>query len=172
MYYIYHIPGVKIGTSINPKRRVRSQGYTEYKILEVHTDIKVASERERELQIEYGYKVDTISYTRTTALRLLHTDETREKIIKSLIGRKITLETRQKTSIALKGKRKPPGSNSGKKNPKYGKGRVYIETTSGFKGTCYDMKQEYPGWHTDIANRKSIRKNSLYPNLNWEIFND
>jgi hypothetical protein len=58
MYYIYHIPSVKIGCSTNPKRRVRQQGYTQYDILETHSDIDIASNRELELQKEYGYSVD------------------------------------------------------------------------------------------------------------------
>ena len=47
-YYIYHIPGVKIGCTTEPKNRVEKQGYTEYEILEEHTDIYLVSERERE----------------------------------------------------------------------------------------------------------------------------
>ena len=44
---------------MNPKKRVREQGYSVFQVLEVHEDIKVASEREIELQIEYGYGRDT-----------------------------------------------------------------------------------------------------------------
>lgn len=62
IYYIYHIVGIKIGCSVEPEERVRDQGYSEYEILEEHTDIRIASKRERELQREYGYKVDTIPY--------------------------------------------------------------------------------------------------------------
>lgn len=58
MYYIYHIPGIKIGCSIDPKRRVKAQKYNEFEILEFHTDINIAAKREVELQIQYGYKVD------------------------------------------------------------------------------------------------------------------
>lgn len=65
MYYIYHIPGIKIGCSKNPKRRIKKQGYTEYTILEAHTDIQIASEREILLQQEYGYKVDCTHYKQT-----------------------------------------------------------------------------------------------------------
>lgn len=65
MYYIYHIPGIKIGCSINPTRRVRNQGYTDFVILEEHTDILTASNRELELQREYGYKIDCVPYTQT-----------------------------------------------------------------------------------------------------------
>jgi hypothetical protein len=62
MYYIYHIKGVKIGCSTEPERRVNKQGYTEFEILEQHTDIHIADKREKELQIQYGYKVDTATY--------------------------------------------------------------------------------------------------------------
>lgn len=61
-YYIYHIKGVKIGCSDQPEFRVNAQGYTEYEILETHTDIIVASDREIELQKEYGYPVDKVPY--------------------------------------------------------------------------------------------------------------
>lgn len=70
MYYIYHIPKYiwkngsigKIGTSTCPKRRVKMQGYSEYEVLEKHTDINVVSDREIELQKQYGYPVDTVPY--------------------------------------------------------------------------------------------------------------
>jgi hypothetical protein len=63
MYYIYHIANVKIGCSTEPERRVNKQGYTEFEILEQHTDIDIADKREKELQIQYGYKVDTVPYS-------------------------------------------------------------------------------------------------------------
>ena len=62
MYYIYHIEGVKIGVSINPKQRVKGQGYSEYTILEQYEDAVIASEREIELQKQYGYPVDLMKY--------------------------------------------------------------------------------------------------------------
>jgi hypothetical protein len=73
-YYIYHIPTFKwkdgsigkIGCTKEPNKRiVYAQGYTDYQILEEHTDIMVASEREIQLQKEYGYKVDREPYWRT-----------------------------------------------------------------------------------------------------------
>ncbi len=60
MYYIYHIPNVKIGCSTNPKKRVERQGYTQFEILETHTDIYKAAKREKELQNEYGYVEENI----------------------------------------------------------------------------------------------------------------
>jgi hypothetical protein len=66
MYTIYHIEGVKIGCSVNPKARVKEQGYGAFQVLEVHEDIQIASKREIELQIEYGYGRDcTVPYTKS-----------------------------------------------------------------------------------------------------------
>lgn len=62
MYYIYHIPNVKIGVSEEPHNRVKKQGYTDYKILEEHSCIYKVSDRELELQNKYGYRVDDIPY--------------------------------------------------------------------------------------------------------------
>ena len=53
-YSIYHIPGIKIGCSYRVDERVKEQGYTQYEVLETHTDIDVASIREKVLQKEYG----------------------------------------------------------------------------------------------------------------------
>ena len=65
MYYIYHIPGKKIGVTRNLKNRVTLiQGYkeTEYEVLEQSDDINYISDREIELQKSYGYKVDLKKY--------------------------------------------------------------------------------------------------------------
>lgn len=62
MYYIYHIPGKKVGCTKNPNSRLRQQNATTYEILETHSDIYIASKREIELQKQYGYKVDTCTY--------------------------------------------------------------------------------------------------------------
>lgn len=64
MYYIYHIPGKKIGVSRVLDKRLKNQGYkiSDAKILEEHTDIYEVSKRELELQKEYGYTVDDKPY--------------------------------------------------------------------------------------------------------------
>jgi ribosomal protein L11 len=66
MYYIYHIPGIKIGCSKNPQKRTRQQRAIKYEILETHADIHIASEREIQLQKQYGYKVDITTYYNST----------------------------------------------------------------------------------------------------------
>ena len=65
MYYLYHIPGKKIGVTRNLNNRVTlMQGYkeNEYEVLEQSEDINYISDREIELQKSYGYKVDRKLY--------------------------------------------------------------------------------------------------------------
>jgi NTP pyrophosphatase (non-canonical NTP hydrolase) len=65
IYYLYHIPGKKIGVTRNIIKRVtQQQGYKEgeYDILEQSEDINYISDREIELQKYYGYKVDDVKY--------------------------------------------------------------------------------------------------------------
>jgi phosphoribosyl-ATP pyrophosphohydrolase len=64
-YYIYHIPGKKIGVTCDIYNRVTTQqGYEEdeYTVLEMSEDIDYISKRELELQKQYGYKVDRKLY--------------------------------------------------------------------------------------------------------------
>jgi hypothetical protein len=67
MYYIYHIPNIKIGCSKQPEKRVKKQGYLNFEILESYEDKIIASHREIELQKKYGYKVDKTLYHQTTS---------------------------------------------------------------------------------------------------------
>jgi NTP pyrophosphatase (non-canonical NTP hydrolase) len=65
MYYLYHIPGKKIGVTRNINNRVTvAQGYKpgEYEVLDQSKDINYISNREIELQNVYGYKVDRTLY--------------------------------------------------------------------------------------------------------------
>ena len=65
MYYLYHIPGKKIGVTRNLNTRVTlMQGYkeNEYEVLEQSNDIDYISDREIELQKSYGYKRDRTLY--------------------------------------------------------------------------------------------------------------
>lgn len=64
-YYLYHVPGIKIGATVNPFYRLHiRQGYNknDYEILEVSSDIDYISKRELELQEQYGYKKDKSNY--------------------------------------------------------------------------------------------------------------
>jgi len=69
IFYLYHIPGKKIGITRNLKDRVtRQQGYTadEYEVLLTSDDIDYISDKEIELQKSYGYKVDRQKYNSLT----------------------------------------------------------------------------------------------------------
>jgi hypothetical protein len=106
IYYIYHIPTFlhkdgrigKIGCTEeeDAKVRVEKQGYTEYEILETHTDIMIASDREMELQKEYGYPVDKVPYYLT---RQIPTEEGCKKGGKSAI--KIRKNNKEKWKNSL-----------------------------------------------------------------------
>ena len=64
-YYLYHIPGKKIGVTRDLiSRVVEQQGYDldEVEVLEQSTDIDYISDRELELQLSHGYRVDRQKY--------------------------------------------------------------------------------------------------------------
>ena len=64
-YFLYHIPGKKIGMTRNLKKRVEEQqGYEshEYDIILSTDDINIASEAEISLQKAFGYRVDETPY--------------------------------------------------------------------------------------------------------------
>ena len=64
-YYLYHIPGKKIGVTRDLiSRVVDQQGYDldEIEVLDQSTDIDYISDRELELQLSYGYRVDRQKY--------------------------------------------------------------------------------------------------------------
>ena len=64
-YYLYHIPGKKIGVTRDLNSRVvKQQGYDldEIEVLDQSTDLDYISDRELELQQSYGYKVDRKKY--------------------------------------------------------------------------------------------------------------
>ena len=66
-YYLYHIPGKKIGVTQNLEERVhKQQGYYpgEYDIIEKSDDIDFISMGEQIMQRHYGYKVDEVPYNK------------------------------------------------------------------------------------------------------------
>jgi len=71
LYYIYLIPFKnKVGCCDNIKRRMQRQGVKEgeFILLEAHYDINIASDRERELQKRYGYRIDRASYSQMSEM--------------------------------------------------------------------------------------------------------
>jgi NTP pyrophosphatase (non-canonical NTP hydrolase) len=81
-YFIYHIPGKKIGVTRNLDKRVtQQQGYAEgeYEVLFVSDDIDQISKLEIELQKSYGYPVDSTEYKnlfKSNAMKINVTDQT------------------------------------------------------------------------------------------------
>ena len=80
-YYIYHIPGKKIGVTRNLNNRVTLvQGYKpdEYEVLDSSDDIDYISMKEIELQKSYGYKIDRGLYKNLfkSNMKLNATDQT------------------------------------------------------------------------------------------------
>ena len=81
MYYLYHIPGKKIGVTCNLNRRVTlTQGYNpdEYEVLDQSDDINYISEKEIELQKSYGYKVDRKKYNELIKLNKMKINVTEQ----------------------------------------------------------------------------------------------
>jgi len=79
IYYLYHIPGKKIGVTRDLNSRVtEQQGYNpdEYEVLEQSTDIDYISSRELELQKSYGYKVDLKPYNKLFKMKINATEQT------------------------------------------------------------------------------------------------
>jgi hypothetical protein len=65
IYYIYHIPGKKIGVTRDLKYRVEEQqgyGPDEYRVLMKSDNIDYISKQEIYLQKMYGYRVDDEPY--------------------------------------------------------------------------------------------------------------
>ena len=80
-YKIYHIPGKKIGCTTNLKKRVEeAQGYKvgEYEVLFETDDIKEASDAERTLQKDLGYKVDIKPYKELFKSKYMRTHSSSE----------------------------------------------------------------------------------------------
>ncbi len=78
-YYLYHIPGKKIGVTRDLNSRVtQQQGYNpdEYEVLDQSTDIDYISSRELELQKSYGYKVDLKPYNKLFKMKINATEQT------------------------------------------------------------------------------------------------
>jgi len=122
MFTLYHIPGVKIGCTKNLTRRMREQGFTQYEILETHTDIDIASKREIELQEEYGliekfskieYKQSVINASKSHSRwkkgsipwndGIQHSQLTKEKISLANSGRKQSDEEKEKRRLSAAG---------------------------------------------------------------------
>ena len=78
-YYLYHIPGKKIGVTRDLNKRVTQvQGYKpgEYEVLESSTDIDYISKKEIELQQSFGYRKDHKLYKNLFKMKINVTEQT------------------------------------------------------------------------------------------------
>jgi len=81
-YYLYHIPGKKVGVTTNLEDRVhKQQGYYpgEYEIIETSEDIDFISIGEQIMQKHYGYRQDEVPYNKlkfNTDMKINVTEQT------------------------------------------------------------------------------------------------
>jgi NTP pyrophosphatase (non-canonical NTP hydrolase) len=78
-YYLYHIPGKKIGVTRDLNKRVTlTQGYKpgEYEVLDQSDDIDYISKKEIELQQSYGYRKDHKLYKNLFKMKINVTEQT------------------------------------------------------------------------------------------------
>tara|TARA_B100001939_G_scaffold209584_1_gene180235 strand:+ start:234 stop:1034 length:801 start_codon:yes stop_codon:yes gene_type:complete len=78
-YYLYHIPGKKIGVTRDLNKRVTlTQGYKpgEYEVLDQSDDIDYISKKEIELQQSYGYRKDHKLYKNLFKMKINVTPQT------------------------------------------------------------------------------------------------
>ena len=81
-YYLYHIPGKKVGVTQNLEERVhKQQGYYpgEYEIIEASDDIDFISIGEQIMQKAYGYRQDEVPYNKlkfNKTMKINVTDQT------------------------------------------------------------------------------------------------
>jgi hypothetical protein len=122
-YYIYHIPGVKIGCTTDLAKRMQDQGFTNWEILwQQDGDYEfgwIAGENEIELQKLYDYKVDTVNYQISR--------QNRFKFDGSQRTHNLTFEDRSKG-----------GSTSGKNNVESG----HLRSIAHLGGSANTLKQQ------------------------------
>ena len=87
-YFIYEIPGVKVGVTKNlSQRQERQKNKGRLNVLETHSCVFKASERELELQKQKGYRVDSRPYYKQLEIQSLSNlpavNEKRSKTAKS-----------------------------------------------------------------------------------------
>lgn len=173
MFSIYHIPTFvnkdgsigKIGcTHQIPQERVLQQGYSNFETLETHKDIYIASNRERELQNQYGYKIDSVPYWMTIKNQIKSRNKkSRIKAIKSRGDIKDVLSTMGKKGGVKGGS--IGGKISGKQNVENGHlKRICVlggiqAVTSGRLAKYWELKKK-PIIATNIKTGEKIEFNS------------
>ena len=175
-YYLYHIPGKKIGVTRDLNNRVtQQQGYSldEYEVLDQSTDIDYISSRELELQKSYGYRVDHKPYKQLFKMRINATEQTStfpvplNKLkgkLQDEIGR--TWETMHGTFKLTKDTIKWIVKNA--KTSMYTTERTYIYNKAFFEEFLKDVKKvskkaanEYKDYMQELASRVKLDTNGV-----------
>ena len=93
-HYIYEIFGIKIGATNDIERRMKQQGVNEgeYRIIEEHTNAKICSIREIELQKEFNYPIDKVQYWKTLKMQKRGISETANKKRKKTLSNRTSEE--------------------------------------------------------------------------------
>jgi hypothetical protein len=137
-YYIYEIKGIKVGCTNNLTKRQQTQlDKGKMVLLETHTSIDKASDRERELQLEKGYPVDKYTYKywmeniHPLGIAACLTKEAIEKKSKSMTGVKKSkehIEAIKKGQLALEApyRRGIPNLKNRRKVRAFKDGKEYI----------------------------------------------
>ena len=179
MYYLYHIPGKKIGVTRNLSNRVtQQQGYhpDEYEVLEQSQDIDYISSRELELQKSYGYRVDHKPYKKLFKMKINATEQTSTFPIplNKLKGRLMDEIGRQWDTLHGTFEVTKESVDWIVKNAKtsmYDNNRSYIYNKAYFNEFLSDVKkiskqaaQEYQDYLTALALRAKSNTNGVHEN--------
>ena len=167
-YYLYHIPGKKIGVTSNLNNRVtQQQGYhpDEYEVLDQSKDIDYISSRELELQKSYGYRVDHKPYKQLFKMKINATEQTSTFPVplNKLKGRLMDELGRQWETLHGKfevNKETIDWIVNNAKTSMYDANRSYIYNKAYFNEFLKDVKKvsdkaakEYHDYIKDLANR-------------------
>jgi hypothetical protein len=138
MYYIYHIPGIKVGCTKDIRKRMNEQRSSKtYELLAVTEDIEEASQLEIKYQQQFNYRRDTEPYSSVI-----------NKGFKP--GWKPTAKHKEKISEKTKGTT----------SSRYATGDRYREISTGFEGYSLDHKKHFNILHDVIS--YSVKKGQPY----------
>ncbi len=155
MHIVYFHPDKKNGygaTTISRwHKRLKEQNLdvTKGRIVEQGLTLKEASDRERELQLRDGYPLDVCSYKHIRAVQPLAAKATKTPEAKAKAAKnKDCVKMGKSISRAKKGKPVPHLFTKEAIKKKIATKRLtvypwYKELTSGFIGTCSDMRNRY-----------------------------
>ena len=161
MYYIYHIPGIKVGCTNNMYLRNSRNKLRHGKDIEIieleKVDCPVTADiLEYYLHKELGYGVIPPN-ERYMA---------RRKVGSKNKNRVVSSKTKNKIAKSLKGK------TAGSKNGNYGSGKVFIELTTGYKGTFTEVAAHFDCNKASLAifaKRGKVIQKGKHEGLHFQI---